>query len=272
MLFMRILSLLFLNLMFNSFFAQKICKGVVLDNTNNTPVEFANIGILGKGFGTVTNERGEFNFTVPDSLANETIKVSMVGYKSKTLSLAVISGQGKILLEQSITNLNEVSVSAKKTKIKILGNDTKTTHVSAGFVKNNLGAELAIKLNIKNPKTHLRKFYLNIAKNSIEKPIFRFNVYNKDKNGDPNENILKENIIIEVKEKTGLIELDLTPYNIYVDGDVFISIEWIKDLGDVKGLYFSSKLVGSPTYFRQASQGDWHKIAVGVGLHAEIAY
>ena len=70
-----------------------------------------------------------------------------------------------------------------------------------------------------------------------------------------------------------MIELDLTPYNLYVDDDVFISIEWIKDLGDVKGLYFSAKLVGaSPTYFRQASQGDWHKIAVGVGLNAEVAY
>lgn len=269
---MKINYLLFLSFIFNSAFAQKICKGVLLDSTTNKPVEFANIGIVGKGFGTVTNENGEFNFTVPDSLEKESIKISMIGYKPKTLNYAAISAQPKIRLAQAVTNLNEIAISVKKTKVKIAGNETKTTHVTAGFIKNTLGAELAIKLNIKNPKTQLRKFYLNIARNSIEKPIFRFNVYNKDENGKPKENILTQNVIIELKENTGLIELDLTPYNLFVDEDVFISIEWIKDLGDVKGLYFSAKLVGSPTYFRQASQDEWHKIAAGVGLYAEIAY
>jgi len=269
---MKIIYLLFLSLVLNSALAQKICKGILLDSTTNKPIEFANIGIVGKGFGTVTNENGEFNFTVPDSLEKEAIKVSMIGYKPKTLSYASINSQPKIRLAQAVTNLNEIAISVKKTKVKIVGNETKTTHVTAGFIKNTLGSELAIKLNIKNPKTQLRKFYLNIARNSIEKPIFRFNVYNKDEKGKPKENILTQNVIIELKEKTGLIELDLTPYNLYVDDDVFISIEWIKDLGDVKGLYFSAKLTGNKTYFRQASQDEWHSNPVGVGLHAEIAY
>ncbi len=270
---MKIIYLLFLSLFFNLSFAQKICKGILLDSATNQPIEFANIGIVGKGFGTVTNENGEFNFTVPDSAAAAPVKISMIGYKAKSLSIEKLNSLNKVLLSPSATNLNEVLVSAKKAKVKVFGNDTKTTHVTAGFVKNTLGAELAIKLNIKkNSKTLLKKFYLNVARNSIEKPIFRFNVYNKGEDGNPKENILTQNVIIEFKENAGLIELDLTPYNLYVDDDVFISIEWIKDLGDVKGLFFSAKLVGSPTYFRQASQDDWHKIAVGVGLHAQVAY
>jgi hypothetical protein len=269
---MKKIGILVLSVIFTSLFSQKKCQGILIDSTTAQPIEFANIGIVGKGFGTVTNEQGEFNFTVPDSLMNAPIKISMIGYRSKTLSLSKLSGLEKIKLSQLATNLNEVAVSVKKTKVKILGNDTKTTSMTAGFTKNTLGAELAIKLNIKHPKTHLRKFYLNIANNSIEKPIFRFNVYNKDEHGLPKDNILTQSIIIEFKEKTGLIELDLTPYNLYVDDDVFISVEWIKDLGDVKGLFFSTKLVGSPTYFRQASQDKWAKIPIGVGLYAEVAY
>ena len=253
-------------------FSQRKCEGVLLDSTTSQAIEFANIGIVGKGFGTVTNDKGEFSFSVPDSLQNEPIKISMIGYKSKTLSLQKLSELRKVNLSQSATNLNEVSVAVKKTKIKILGNETQTKSMTAGFTKNTLGAELAIRLNIKHPKTHLRKFYINIANNSIEKPIFRFNVYSKDEKGLPKENILSQSVIIEFKETTGLIELDFTPYNIYVDDDVFISLEWIKDLGDVKGLFFSTKLVGSPTYFRQASQDKWAKIPIGVGLYAEIAY
>lgn len=269
---MKNFCLFILSIILTTVFSQKKCEGVLLDSASSQPIEFANIGIVGKGFGTVTNEEGEFNFSVPDSLANSPIKLSMIGYKSKTLSLQKLSELGKVKLSQCATNLNEVSVAVKKTKIKILGNDTKTKSMTAGFTKNKLGAELAIKLNIKHPQTHLRKFYINIANNSIEKPIFRFNVYSKDENGLPKENILMQSIIIEFMEITGLIELDLTPYNIYVDDDVFISLEWIKDLGDVKGLFFSTKLVGSPTYFRQVSQDKWAKIPIGVGIHAEIAY
>ena len=131
---------------------------------------------------------------------------------------------------------------------------------------------MGIKLNIKNPKTYLKTFYLNIVRNEIEKPIFRLNVYSLDKKGYPKDNLLTQNIIIEPKEKIGFIEFDLKPYNIYVDDDVIISIEWIKDLGDASKLYFSTKLIGSDTYFRNASQDKWEKTSIGVGLHIEVAY
>lgn len=255
-------------------FTQTLCKGRLVDASTNLPVEFANIGIVGKGIGTVSNENGEYSFSVPDSLLNETLKISMIGYKSESLRVKEFQKQSEIKLSQSATVLNEVAISANKTKIKILGNDTKTKSVSAGFKNNSLGAELGIKLHIKHPQTHLRKVMFNINSNSIDKvPIFRLNVYAVDKHGDLQQNILKQNIIISPAEKTGYVEFDLTPYNIFVSHDVVIAIEWIKDLGDAKGLYFSTKLAGSGTYYRQTSQDKWQKIgAIGIGLHSEVAY
>jgi len=114
---------------------------------------------------------------------------------------------------------------------------------------------------------------VNINRNTLGLPIFRFNVYSVGKDGMPAENLLKQNILIEPKEKTGLIELDLIPFGIILNTDIFIAIEWIKDLGNVSGLEFSTKLVGSATYFRQASQGQWEKVSpIGVGLHVEVGY
>lgn len=254
-------------------FAQQTLKGQLVDEQTKEPVEFANIGIIGKGIGTVTDEKGRFALLVPDSLVGEKLRVSRIGYKTRELSVKDVEKQLVLYLAQASTNLNEVAVSAKKLKIKIVGNDTKTRSVTAGFTKNNLGTELAVKLNIKNPNTQLRRFFINIASNAIDTPLFRLNVYNLDKHGKPNENILQHNILFQPKEKTGLVELDLIPYNIYVNEDVFIAIEWVKDLGDVKGLSFSSKLIGSQTYFRQASQDKWEKLpSIGIGLHAEIGY
>lgn len=262
--------------MFNVFFAfgQTTLKGRLLDSLTQLPVEFANIGLIGKGVGTVSNENGDYEFVVPDSLMQENIRISIIGYVNKTFSTYELRKKNTILLKQSATNLSEVTVSAKKTKFKKLGHETQTKAVSAGFTKNNLGAELAVKLNIKHPQTQIRKFYCNVNKNTLNKlPIFRINIYNATKNGYPGENILKQNIIVEPKEMTGLIEIDLTPYNLIVDEDAFVSLEWIKDLGDVKGLYFSAKLVGGATYYRLASQDQWRKEApVGIGLYAEVAY
>ena len=254
--------------------AQTVCKGVLRDSTTNEPIEFANVGIIGKGIGTVTNEKGEYNFTLPDSLLKEWIKVSMLGYKARTFAASGFQKQSEVKLSQNATQLNEAVVSVKKTKVKIAGNNTRSKSVSAGFKNNSLGAEIGVKLSVKHRETHIRKVMININTNTLDTfPVFRLNIYKEDAKGLPGENILTQNILIIPKEKTGFIEFDLTPYSIFVKEDVFVSIEWIKDLGDAKGLYFSTKLVGSATYFRQTSQDKWSKMSpIGVGLHAEVAY
>lgn len=253
--------------------AQKACRGILTDSVSHKVIAFANIGIVGKGVGTVSNELGEYTLFYPDSLAEEKIKISMLGYKPKVFTVKQLASTAQIKLSPENTALEEVVVKAKKTKTKILGNNTVSPSVSAGFTRNNLGAEIAVKLNIKSKQTHLKKFMFNINTNSLGKIAFRFNIYNADKKGYPNENILKQTIFIEPAENTGLVTLDLTPYNIFVDDDVFVSIEWIKDYGDTKGLMFSAKLIGAATYFREASQDTWEKLGpIGVGLWAEVAY
>ena len=46
------------------------------------------------------------------------------------------------------------------------------------------------------------------------------------------------------------ITVDLTPYDIYVEDDFFVSIEWIEDLG-VEGLWFFAGVFGK-SYMREA--------------------
>ena len=253
--------------------AQQNLKGILLDSVDSKPIEFANIGLIGKNVGTVTNDKGEFNLLVPDSLISEKTKISIIGYKTRIVSTADLVKMSVIKLSRDLTTLAEVEVRPKKTKNKILGNETKTNGVRGGFKRNSLGSEMAIKLNIKHKDTQLRKFMININANTIGLPVFRFNVYSVGKDGMPNENLLKQNILIEPKNPLGLVELDLVPFDIILNEDVFISMEWIKDLGDAKAITFSTKLVGNSTYFRQTSQGKWEKISpIGIGLFVEVAY
>lgn len=254
--------------------SQTICSGVVLDSATRQPLEFVNIGIPSKGIGTVSDEKGAFRFTVPDSLKDAAVRVSLIGYRSTLIPVRELLTTPKLLLAPQSTLLQEVQVNPKKVKIKVLGNETRTQAVSAGFTSNSLGAEMGIRLHIKHPDTYLRKLSFQINKNSLGVlPVFRLNIYRLGKDGLPAENILKQNIILSPTNVPGLVEVDLKPYLIFVSEDVVISLEWIKDLGDSKGLYFSSKMIGSATYFRITSQDKWSKVGpVGVGLFVEVGY
>lgn len=245
----------------------------IKDGSTAEPLEFVNVGIPGKALGTVTDDKGHFVLNVPDSLAGQKIRISMIGYRTVDYGCAQLGQLREVKLEPVMKDLQEVTVSAHKTKIKIAGNDTRGTFLTAGFTKNNLGAEMAVKIRVKQPGTELRKFFVNVVNNKLDSvPLFRINIYKPDAKGAPGENILNKNIIVSPPGRTGLVEVDLKPMHIVTNEDLFISIEWIKDLGDVKGLYFSAKM-GGETWYRMASQGDWHSVsALGIGLHAEIAY
>ena len=131
---------------------------------------------------------------------------------------------------------------------------------------------MGVKLNIKHKETQLKKLSFNIARNVYDSLIFRVNIYKADKAGKPGENLLTKSLFVTPTLQTGLVEVDLSKLYLFVDDDVFVSIEWIKDLGDVQGLFFSCQLFGG-TWYRQASQDNWnHVSAIGVGLFVDVTY
>ena len=271
---MRLTTLLLLLMLISiSLGAQTRIQGNIVDAGTGEAIAFANVGVPGRGLGTVSDENGKFLIVVPDSLATEVLRFSCIGYKAQ--SLAIKSNQFEtVKLAAEVLRLDEITVKAPKLKIKMAGNDTRQAFMSAGFKENNLGAEMGVRINIKKPKTEIRHFYLNVVRNTLDTNlILRLNIYAIDKDGMPGENILKAPIYLKARAGKTLLEADLRAYNLVVDDDVFLSIEWIKDLGDATKLFFSAKVGGSDSYYRKASQDAWHKIpGFGLGLHAEIAY
>jgi hypothetical protein len=55
----------------------------------------------------------------------------------------------RINLEEEISELKEVVVTAKKWKYRKLGNTTKSQFIGTGFFYNQLGSELGIKINLR---------------------------------------------------------------------------------------------------------------------------
>ena len=74
----------------------------------------------------------------------------------------------------------------------------------------------------------------------------------------------------EYEEK--VVTKDLSFYQIVIDEDFFVAIEWIEDLGP-GNLFFSGGFLGSPLIAREVSQGTWSKVgAASVGMNLEVRF
>jgi hypothetical protein len=256
--------------------AQTFVIGQVIDAAIKEPLPYVNIGLLNKNIGTVSDETGYFELEVnTEQNSRDTLRFSMIGFETKSYTLNDFINQNEIevYLTEKSTALDEVILSSKRKKYqtKILGNKTTSKALYAAFTSNKLGNEMGFIVRARKHPMILKKFNISLVENDYGPIKFRLNIYDV-LNGLPNKTLLKDNIFIETEESSGIVSLDLTPYEIILDQDFFIAIEWIEDLGPGK-LYFSGGFFGAPLFAREVSQGTWEKIGTAsVGMNVEVRY
>lgn len=256
--------------------------GMVTDQENGEPLPYVNMGILSKEIGTVSDINGQFSLYLQEEYANDTLRISSIGYKPVEMLVKDIS-QGEqpisIKLERKVTELKEVVIAAKAFKRKTLGNKTKSKFLGTGFGYNQLGAEMGIKIKVRDSRTpvYVDAFNFNITHNRLSaKSVFRLNVYNIS-NNRPKDNILKENILIPIEPKqVGEISIDLKPYNIVLYDDAIVTLEWVESEGENnkgEAIFFSLGLFNSGTLYKETSQAKFKKYSnMGVGFNIDVKY
>ena len=243
--------------------AQHTLQGRIIDAFTKEPLPFVNIGVLKKELGTVSNEEGFFFLEVPDLFAKETLRFSMIGFDVRDFQVAdleaILLSNNTLVLAEQTTFLEEVVLTAeKKWDTRVSGNSTTSKLLITGFTSNQLGNEIALFVKVKKTPAYIEGIQFSVVENIYPEVRFRVNVYSSDYRF-PDENILKENIFVTLKQSEGLISVDLKDYDILVDDDVFISLEWIdEDLGS-EGLWFSAGVFGKSIYARSTSQAEWKK-------------
>lgn len=254
--------------------------GIIIDNENNKPLSYVNIGILNKETGTVTDTNGKFSLYLKEEFANDTIKISSIGYKPVKILVKDITQKKQpvsIKLDEQISELDEVVISTKAFKKKKLGNETESKFMSTGFGYDQLGAEMGVKINIRKNPTFVNAFNFNISYNRLSsKSIFRVNFYNIE-NNKPQENILTENILVSIEPKqVGKITVDLKPYSIILENDVIVTLEWVDTDGENnkgEAIFFSLGMFNSGTLYKKSSQAKFKKhSSMGVGFNIDVRY
>ena len=116
------LSLILLSIVFSELCMATIkLQGIIKDSQTKEVLVYVSLGFKKYPIGTCSNLNGEFQLVVDDSLSNETLTVSHVGYESKEYKIREMdSNYFEILLDPKSIQLDEVLVLPQITAEEVL--------------------------------------------------------------------------------------------------------------------------------------------------------
>jgi hypothetical protein len=204
----------------------KQLNGIVVDNSNNNTIEYVSIGLIGKDIGTISNEKGSFQLLIPESVLNDTLTFSKIGFYLKTYLIKDLISQKNLIvtLQPKTIELKEVLVTGKSIKEKRAGSVTKAKGMVMAMNSTDIGGEVGLVIKLPKEPVQIRSFNFYITTNHPDSAKFRLNIYSFNKTiGD---NILTENIYFSIPGKyTGDFKLNLNKYHLYFSNDIFVSVE-----------------------------------------------
>src|SRR5687768_8182195 len=95
-----------------SFSQSTTIKGVLISLNDKSPIAYANIGILNTPVGTISNDDGTFELSVPEKFKQDEVLFAALGYERRSFRLSeLLARQDNVIaLTEQITVLHNVTV------------------------------------------------------------------------------------------------------------------------------------------------------------------
>jgi hypothetical protein len=259
--------------------AQRSFNATITDESTNAGISFASIGIKGKNIGTVADEKGNFELNISRCDEDDSLKISAIGYKTKGFTVSQIRQLGGkiITLQPSAVKLEEVLITSKKVKRKVLGTSKYSVRNCSAFTgteENWKGEEAAIRANNEKGKyVYIEDFNFYIIQNKYEDSlVFRLMLYAVSAKNLPGETFLKRPVIFKTAVKQGIVHVDLKNYNITYNDDFFISLECLMDKMDQTKFCFAGS-AKVPSYVKTSTFMNWYRVrGGGADLNVTVSY
>lgn len=265
--------------------AQYFLRGQITDSFSGEPIPFVNIGLVGKGIGTVSDMDGRYELWIRSGQAeaDDLLRISCLGYQPIAKNLGDLPADGQISfpMQPAAVALDEVVVSVLPTYTleEIVGYPLQATRDFA-YWKDSLalGAELASRIRVAAGTRKLNTLFFSVMNNPADSLLLRVNIYEYPESGrgpDANLNTSGRNILFTLPGGEASAVVDLQPFDIWVSDDFFLSLELLAVYGSNEiGLTMpAAEESRGATFRRYASQGDWELIGpYGVGYALQTTY
>ena len=184
-------------------------KGVVKDSLTGKPIPYVNIWVENENIGATSEENGAFIiYPTPKS---KTLIFSVLGYETKKIS---ISNSDNIVLKPIIYQLEDVVISKpKNTKEIEIGGSKKRFYLPE---PQTIPWIFGRKFTTEDSEIKYIKNIIYYTNSEVEKGVFRVRIYNIGNDGIPNEDILPEERIVEVKKGKHKTIVALLKYKIEI--------------------------------------------------------
>ncbi|MBS1502035.1 MAG: carboxypeptidase-like regulatory domain-containing protein [Bacteroidetes bacterium] len=258
--------------------------GQVVDQQLKTPLPYCSIGIPGKPIGTVSDSLGHFELTIPSVYDDDSLQVSLIGFNTAKLSIRSIVKQNHSIiidLTRRVMLLKEVVVLDRFTHIETTGRKSDGRFMQASIIPKGakepvVGSESGVKVQAKHYPALLDNINFYVSSNNFKYVRFRVNVYSL-KNNLPDTLLLgKEILVTLVNYKTGWNKVDLAPYDIVINRDIAITLQWVdynKDMATQPQILIPVGIsLSHINYFRTASQDKWNSIKGNSSFFTEVKY
>lgn len=227
-------------------------------------IPYATIQILNKSVGTLADADGNFAFSFNQSLRNDTLSFSSLGYERVLIPVRDVADDSlSIILPNKPYSLQEVVVIPSKTKVKTFGrtamSGTFEIQIASGKQE---GCGVGVRMNV--PK---RAWITSVSMGWIQRSDcvtrmpFRLNVYEKIDGEWVLENrppVIFTYTHTELDED-GRFKYKL-PEPMMVEGDKMIEFEFLEPMGD-KSISIKSNIMAGHTIFH--SREGWESIPTG---------
>jgi len=285
-----LLAFIFISTFSNQSFAQDsttqniTVKGIVLDVETNRPLAYVSVGVLNKPEGTLTDTLGNFNFHISQENVADTLQISLVGYFPKKITVKdfVESKENTIKLSIKITELAEVVLTNYATNTETIGRQGNGKFVQVSIhnkksVEETIGSEMGMRYKAKHADAILKDFNFNVSGNNFNYIKYRINIYSV-KDNMPDTLICNRQIFMTVDSfKTGWTKVDLEPYNIKVNQDFIVTVQWVESRMDKKEnpltmIPVAMTPFSKNCYARIASQDKWKKVGFNLSNFVTLTY
>ncbi len=208
---------------FTNEYSNEVLKGRVLDTNDQSSLPYANIILLHKNKGVISNERGHFSINISNCLETDTLQISYIGYQTQNLTIKNIKSSSLIYLKEDNLMLNNITLfgnaldpeSIVKKVLENKNNNYSNNHSKKQIFLRDRYTSHVDELNFsckKSSFSNLNKKLIEslekeIPKHTISYKDFLGDVYFLKQENDSSALKIKPIKIIELEEKNDLTKL-----------------------------------------------------------------
>lgn len=207
-------------------------EGKVFDSKTKEPIPYVNLSFLNTLKGTSTDEEGHFFLDIPESLLENQIHISSLGYTDTIVRAKHLFDSKKFNMVEESFELDEVVVSETLGNSDVL-NPISSYSLTSGFSSSSKPWVLALYFpNMGAQAKYVEKVTVFFQKNQrFKRPSakFRIRIYDVDPITQvPNRDILRKSLVLESKIENDFVSVDLAAFNIKIPEEgIYVGLEWL---------------------------------------------